>query len=108
MHERLAARRETVMAGRKDALLDSLEDLASQLELLGGRLDVEMLRKAASAYREARQAIMTAHSSEAELLRLFRALNESAGEIGALLQRYGIGIGAKLPQAPGHPEEDRN
>ena len=99
MHERLAARRETVLAGRKDALLDSLEDLASQLELLGGRLDVEMLRKAAQAYREARHAIMTAHSSESDLLRLFRALNESTTEIGALLHRYGVGLGVTRPDS---------
>ena len=35
MHERLAARRETVMEGRKDALLDSLEELASSIREVG-------------------------------------------------------------------------
>ena len=93
MHQRLAARRDSVMSARRDALLDSLEDLAGQLEFIGRRLDVEMLRKAASAYREARHAILAAQPNEGDLLRLFRALNESAAEIGALLQRYGVTLG---------------
>ena len=93
MHERLAARRETVMADRKEALLDSLEDLAAQLEFLGRRLDVEMLRRAAKAYREARRAIMTVDADETDLLRLFHTLNESTEEIGGLLHRFGISLG---------------
>ncbi len=99
MHERLAARRRTVMLGRTEALLDSLEDLAGQLEVLGAQLDVEMLRKAARAYREARQAIMTSDPDEADLLRLFRALNESTAEVGTLLRRYGINIGIEEASA---------
>ena len=75
MHERLAARRDTVMSARRDALLDSLEDLAGQLEFIGSRLDVDMLRKAASAYREARHAIMAARADETDLL---PALTDSA------------------------------
>jgi hypothetical protein len=99
MHERLAARRDTVMSARRDALLDSLEDLAGQLEFIGSRLDVDMLAKAASAYREARHAIIAAQPNEADLMRLFRALNESTAEIGALLQRYGVMLGTTKLQA---------
>jgi hypothetical protein len=105
MHERLAARRDTVMSARRDALLDSLEDLAGQLEFIGSRLDVDMLRKAASAYREARHAIMAARPNETDLLRLFGALNDSTAEIGALLQRYGVTLGtAALPADPNTSE----
>jgi hypothetical protein len=100
MHERLAARRDTVMSARRDALLGSLEDLAGQLEFIGSRLDVETLRKAATAYREARHAIMAGQPNEADLLRLFRALNDSTAEIGALLRRYGVTLGAAADPKP--------
>jgi hypothetical protein len=106
MHERLAARRDTVMSARRDALLDSLEDLAGQLEFIGSRLDVDMLRKAACAYREARHAILAAQPNEADMLRLFRALNESAAEIGALLQRYGVTLGTAGPPAEPNISDD--
>jgi len=100
MHERLAARRETVMSRRKDALLDSLENLATQLDLLGRRLDVEMLQRAAGAYRQARQAILVTEANEADLLCLFHTLNQSTEEIGALLRRFGVSLGA----TPSDPE----
>jgi hypothetical protein len=104
MHERLAARRETIMAGRKEALLDSLEDLACQLEFIGARLDVGMLRQAAKAYRDARQAIIAAQPTEADLVPLFRTLNESTAEMGALLTRYGVNLGI-VPPDPGAPQD---
>lgn len=88
------------MAGRKDALLCSLEELACQLEFIGSRLDIEMLHKAAKAYRDARQAIVTAQPTEADLLPLFRALNESTAEIGVLLNHYGVKLGI-VPPDPG-------
>ena len=99
MHERLAARRETVMEGRKDALLDSLEELACQLEFIGSHLDVEVLRKAAKAYRDARRAIITAQPTDADLVPLFRALNASTAEMSALLNRYGVKLGVIPPDS---------
>ena len=73
------------------AVTDVFADLVGQDE------PVETLRRAAAAYREARQAIMVTEANEADLLRLFHTLNESTAEIGALLQQFGVSLGVPPP-----------
>jgi hypothetical protein len=94
MHERLELRRQAVMASRRTAMVVHLDRLSAELEALANKLDIHVFRSAAVAYRDARQALTTGNPSEAELMRLFRALNASTTEIGILVAKLGAAADA--------------